>query len=153
MRRAMFVVLGTSAFLTSAAALGIGAGSAVPAQDLTRGDYLASMRQIVMARSEIQARCDALAAPAMRELCRTEAVGAESVRVAELEQAHRRTEASARGLQRARIDSRYQVDRARCGMLGGNKRDNCLIQAHAAKGRALLDAAAPYEVETVRNAR
>ena len=50
MRRAMFVVLGTSAFLSSAAALGIGAGSAVPAQDLTRGDYLASITVDVVSR-------------------------------------------------------------------------------------------------------
>ena len=52
---------------------------------------------------------------------------------------------SARELQRARIDARYQSDRARCDSLGGFKRDKCLIQAHATRGRALLDAAAPYE--------
>ena len=52
---------------------------------------------------------------------------------------------SAREAQRARIDARYQADRARCDTLGGFKRDKCLIQAHAARGRALLEAAAPYE--------
>ena len=146
MRRAMFVVLGTSAFFSSAAALGIGAGSAVPAQDLTRANYLAAMREIEAARAEVQARCDALPGPAARDFCRTEAAAAEMVRTAELEQAYRRTEASSRVLQRVRIDARYQVDRASCVMLGGYKRDQCLIQAHAAKGRAMLDAAAPYEV-------
>jgi hypothetical protein len=141
----MFVVMGTSAFFTSAAALGIGAGSAVPDRDLTRAEYLAGMRGILEARAENAARCDAMPA-ASRELCRTEAAAAEAVRVAELEQAWRRTEASSRALQRARIDARYQVDRARCGALGGARRDHCLVQAHATKGRALLDAAAPYEV-------
>ena len=52
---------------------------------------------------------------------------------------------SARESQRARIESRYQSDRARCDSLSGFKRDKCLIQAHAAKGRAMLEAAAPYE--------
>ena len=146
MRRAMFVVMGTSAFISSAAALGIGAGSAVPAQDLTRADYLAAIREIEAARLEVQARCDALAGQAARDFCGIEAAAAQMVRAAELEQAYRRTEGSSRALQRVRIDARYQVDRARCGMLGGYKRDKCLIQAHAVKGRAMLDAAAPYEV-------
>lgn len=52
---------------------------------------------------------------------------------------------SAREAQRARIGARYETDRARCDTLGGFKRDKCLIRAHAAKGRALLEAAAPYE--------
>lgn len=146
MRRTMFVVLGTSAFFSSAAALGIGAGSAVSAEGLSRAGYLAAMREILTARGEIQERCDGFAPPSLRDLCRAEAASAELVRVAELEQAYRRTEASSRALQRARIHARYQVDRARCGALGGNKRDRCLINAHATKGRAMLDAAAPYEV-------
>lgn len=52
---------------------------------------------------------------------------------------------SARALQRSRIESRYQSDRARCDALSGFKRDKCLIQAHATKGRAMLEAATPYE--------
>ena len=52
---------------------------------------------------------------------------------------------SARERQRARIEARYQADRASCDALGGYKRDKCLIRAHAAKGRAMLEAAAPYE--------
>ena len=52
---------------------------------------------------------------------------------------------SAREEQRARIDARYQSERARCDTLAGFKRDKCLIQAHAVKGRAMLEAAAPYE--------
>ncbi|HUP30767.1 MAG TPA: hypothetical protein VM122_11375 [Usitatibacter sp.] len=146
MRRAMFVMLGTSAFLSSAAALGIGAGSAGPAQGLSRGEYLAAMRDIDTARADVQARCDAMAGLQARDLCRVEAAASEMLRAAELEQAYRRSEGSSRALQRARIDARYQVDRARCGTLGGFKRDKCLVKAHAAKGRAMLDAAAPYEV-------
>ncbi|HUQ28502.1 MAG TPA: hypothetical protein VM051_07905 [Usitatibacter sp.] len=51
---------------------------------------------------------------------------------------------TARQAQRDVIDARYQSDRARCDALGGLRRDNCLIDAHARKGRAMLDAAAPY---------
>jgi len=51
---------------------------------------------------------------------------------------------NARQAQRAAIDARYQVDRAQCESLGGARRDNCLIEAHARKGRALLEAGAPY---------
>ena len=52
---------------------------------------------------------------------------------------------SARESQRARIEARYQSDRARCDSLSGFKRDKCLIRAHATKGRAMLEVAAPYE--------
>ena len=51
----------------------------------------------------------------------------------------------ARGEQRARVETRYEADRAKCAPLGGAQKDACLIAAHAARGRALLEAAAPYE--------
>ena len=51
---------------------------------------------------------------------------------------------SARQAQRDLIEARYQADRARCDSLGGVRRDNCLIDAHARKGRAMLEAANPY---------
>ena len=53
---------------------------------------------------------------------------------------------AARDAQRAMIESRYQEDRARCDALAGPRKDSCLIEAHARKGRAMLEAAAPYEV-------
>jgi len=53
---------------------------------------------------------------------------------------------AAREAQRAGIDARYQVSRARCQDIGGTKRDQCLITAHAERGRALLEAQAPYEI-------
>src|SRR6187399_975508 len=52
---------------------------------------------------------------------------------------------SARESQRALIEARYHSDRGRCDSLSGFKRDKCLIQAHAVRGRAMLEAAAPYE--------
>ena len=51
---------------------------------------------------------------------------------------------AARRAQREGIESRYQSDRSACEALGGARRDNCFIDAHARKGRALLEAAAPY---------
>ncbi len=51
---------------------------------------------------------------------------------------------SARQAQRDAIESRYQADRTKCDAVGGVRRDNCLIDAHARKGRAMLEAAAPY---------
>lgn len=57
-----------------------------------------------------------------------------------------RTRDSARASQRARIEERYLAERERCASLGGYRRDKCVVQAHAFKGRALLEAAAPYEV-------
>ena len=51
---------------------------------------------------------------------------------------------AARRAQRESIESRYQSDRSACEPLGGARRDSCLIEAHARKGRALLEAAAPY---------
>lgn len=59
---------------------------------------------------------------------------------------YERTQQSSRTAQRARIEARYQVERARCGALGGFKRDKCLVSAHAARGRSKLESAVPYEV-------
>lgn len=145
MRRAIFVALGTGAFITSAAAISIGAGSTAPSQSLTRQEYEASTAALESARGLALARCESLAGYD-RDVCRTETAAAASVRAAEIEEQYRRSQQSARALQRARIDARYQLDRTRCGAMGGFKRDKCLIQAHAARGRAMLDAAAPYEV-------
>jgi hypothetical protein len=50
----------------------------------------------------------------------------------------------AREAQRSGIEARYQSDRSACEALGGAPRDRCFIDAHARKGRALLEAAAPY---------
>jgi hypothetical protein len=52
----------------------------------------------------------------------------------------------AREAQRAGIEARYQDDRARCALVSGAKRDACLIEVHASRGRAMLSAAEPYEV-------
>ena len=52
----------------------------------------------------------------------------------------------ARAQQRQLIEARHREARARCDALGGFRRDQCLVKAHAAKGRALLASAAPYEV-------
>jgi hypothetical protein len=145
MQRTIFVALGASAFISSAAALSIGAGSTVSAQNMDRDTYYAALAEVEAAREALVARCAALAAAA-RDACRAEALAGEMVRTAQIEQAYRRTEASSRALQRARIDARYQVARTQCGALGGLKRDQCLVRVHAAKGRAMLDAAAPYEI-------
>jgi hypothetical protein len=64
------------------------------------------------------------------------------------EVAMHRARDSARNAQRARIEERYLTERAACAPLGGLKRDRCLIEAHATRGRALLEAAAPYETRS-----
>ena len=56
-----------------------------------------------------------------------------------------RIQAAAREAQREQIDARYRPVRAQCDSLGGFKRDNCLVSAHAFKGRLLLEMHAPYE--------
>ena len=144
MRRAIVVALGTGAFISSAAALSL-SGAEEPRKDMNRGEYEIALRGIEAARPARLARCEALAA-VDRELCRTEAQARELVRVAEIEQDFRRTQQSARALQRARIDARYQVERARCGLqAAGFRREKCLVKAHANRGVAMLEAAAPYE--------
>ena len=146
MRRAMLVALGTGAVISSAAALAISAaGGDGQSRSLGRAEYEAAMRAVDAARAGNLSRCEVLAGQE-RDYCRAEADAAQTIEVAEIEAAYRRTERSARALQKARIDARYQLDRARCAPLSGFQRDKCLIRAHAAKGRHLLDAAAPYEV-------
>jgi hypothetical protein len=54
-------------------------------------------------------------------------------------------EASARAAQRSRIEARYRAERNQCEALSGLRHDRCLIAAHAHRGHALLEAAAPYQ--------
>ncbi|HUP97009.1 MAG TPA: hypothetical protein VM073_03665 [Usitatibacter sp.] len=144
MKRAILVALGTGAIITSAAAFSIGA-----AEDggkvLNETQYTSRVRAIQAARA-VQGDACATRGGFEREFCRIEADGEHAVRLADAEAAYKRTQQSARAAQRARIEARYQIERAKCGALGGFKRDKCLVQVHATKGRAMLDAAAPYEV-------
>jgi hypothetical protein len=48
--------------------------------------------------------------------------------------------------QRARIETRYEAAIARCVPLRGYDHDRCLIEAHAVRGRALLESQDPYAV-------
>jgi hypothetical protein len=70
-----------------------------------------------------------------------EAATNELVRVSDIEEGYRRTQQSSRAVQRARIEARFQVDRARCGTLGGFKRDKCLVSAHATRGHSMINSA------------
>ena len=144
MRRAIVVALGTGAFISSAAALSL--SGAEDSRELTRGEYQIALQGLEAARPAHLARCEGLASAVDKDVCRTEAQARDLVRVAEIEQDFRRNEQSARALQRARIDARYQVERARCGLqAAGFRREKCLVQAHAARGRALHEAAGPNE--------
>jgi hypothetical protein len=51
----------------------------------------------------------------------------------------------AREDQRTRIQERYLVEREQCAELRGYRREKCVVRAHANRGRALLEAGAPYE--------
>ena len=56
-----------------------------------------------------------------------------------------RVRESAREDQRAQIHARYQAEREQCSELKGYRRERCIVRAHASRGRALLEAGAPYE--------
>jgi hypothetical protein len=57
-----------------------------------------------------------------------------------------RTREAARAEQRELINSRFVAQREQCSTLSGYNREKCVVKAHASKGRAMLEAAAPYEV-------
>lgn len=145
MRRTILVALATATIIASAAAIGIGTAVSLAPATMSHAEYAASLRGIDAAREDMTARCDALAAYE-REFCRTEGAANEMVRVADIEESFRRNHQASRAAQRARIEARYQVDRFRCSGLGGQRRDKCLVSVHASKGRAMLEAAAPYEL-------
>jgi hypothetical protein len=146
MKRAILVALGTGAIISSAAAIGIGTAAISTAPEtMSKSEYEAALAAIEAARTEILAACDAHSGVA-KDICRTELSADEMVRVADIEESFRRSHASAREAQRARIDARYQVSRSKCQAVNGFKRDQCLIKAHAGRGRALLAAQAPYEI-------
>jgi hypothetical protein len=146
MKRAMWVALGTGAAISSAAAIGIGASSALAPEPVpvTRTQFASGLAAMDSRREDVLARCEERAATD-RELCRAEAAADELVRAADLEANFRRTRDAARAAQRARVEARYYVERAKCGAVGGAKRDGCLIAAHAVRGSALLELAAGYE--------
>ena len=66
-------------------------------------------------------------------------------RSADTDMCRMRVASAARVDLRARIEARYEADRAKCAPLAGAPKDSCLIAAHAARGRTLLEAASPYE--------
>lgn len=141
MKRAIVAALGTGVVISSGAAISIGGAGG---ESMTHQQYLAALRSVAAAREQVPARCDPLPEGYERDYCRVEAEAAQKVRLAEIEESYHRTQKAARQAQRARIDARYQLDRARCGALRGFKRDKCLIQAHAFRGRGMLELAAPY---------
>ena len=55
-----------------------------------------------------------------------------------------RAREAAREEQRGRIHARYAAERESCAQLKGYQREKCVVKAHANRGRALLEAAAPY---------
>jgi len=146
MKRAILIALGTGALISSAAAIGIGLSSTDAPASIDRTTYEQGLASVRAALDQRLAGCDALRSDGQRETCRVEAEAASAVHAADLGEAYHRTEASARAAQRARIDARYQTRRAQCQALGGFRRDKCLVSAHAERGRALLDASAPYAV-------
>ena len=146
MGRAIWVALGTGTVITSAAAFGI--GSSVGSDEepvVTPAAYRETVLSITHAAADALSRCDALAAP-RREVCRAEANASELVASAQAEARYRRTTDAARAVHRAQIEARYRIARARCEAAPATRRDDCLIAAHAAKGRALLETQTPYTV-------
>jgi hypothetical protein len=145
----MWVALGTGAAISSAAAIGIGAASVFEpqAQAISRAEFASALAALDSQREPTLARCEERPS-AERELCRAEASGEDLIRSADLEDSFRRTQDSARAAQRARVEARYYVERAKCASLGGANRDRCLIAAHAVRGGALLELAAAYDNRT-----
>jgi len=141
MKRVVWVALGVAAVVSSADALR--SGAATMERVMTRAEYAAAMAALEASVSAQDATCESRAVD--RDLCHAQVAAAGAVRGAEIESGFRRTAEAARGAQRARIEARYLVERARCANLAGAKKDQCYIDAHAARGRALMEAAAPYE--------
>jgi hypothetical protein len=143
MKRAILIALGTGALISSAAAIGIGMASAGAPEALTRASYEEGLAETRAIHATAMRACEGLRT-GERDTCRAEADAAAAIRGADLRVAFERTEAAARDAQRTRIDARYQIRRAHCQAQGGFRRDKCAISAHAERGRALLDVAAPY---------
>ncbi|HSN21672.1 MAG TPA: hypothetical protein VLS49_13400 [Usitatibacter sp.] len=148
MNRATLVALFTATLITSAAAIGLGATGKPPAAAMTRSQYLLALARIDSSRAWALAACAARRA-AERETCEGVAHADAGLRAAELEARYRRTPEAAREAQRARIDVRYQAARARCASLRGYDHDQCLIDAHAMRGLALLESKAPYAMRAM----
>ncbi len=143
MKRAILVALGTGALISSVAVIGIAIAGYETPTGLNQEGYAAALSTARVERDGRLAACDTVR-DAEGETCRLVAEAASAARHAEIEEAFHRNQSTARAAQRARIDARYQVQRAGCQSLGGFKRDKCLVSIHAERGRSLLEMAAPY---------
>src|ERR1700736_1344778 len=146
MKRVIRIALGTGSIISGAPAISIGAAmhAAPQARPASRAEYSSALAQLERTRLQQQARCEG--AGIGKELCRAQAEADEMLRVAGIEANFRRDRESTRAAQRARIEARYVVERAKCAAVGGLQRARSPIAAHAARVRALLEMAAPYEV-------
>ena len=145
MKRAILVALGTMTLVSSATAIRFSTADATESGRMAPGEYRATHAAIALAREAALGRCASLQKADARDWCEAAALAREAARLAEVEAAFRGSEQSIRAMQRARIELRYQTERARCAPLAGPQRDQCVIAAHALKGRALLDSASPYQ--------
>src|SRR5215470_1008884 len=115
MKRVVWIALGVAAAVSSAEALRSGASSIGDGHRLrTRTEYAAAMAAIDASFAAQAAACDERA-PSEREPCRAQAAAASLVRGAEAESGFRGNAQAARAAQRARIEARYIIERARCG--------------------------------------
>src|SRR5580765_2960267 len=112
MRRAILVALGTMALVSSATAIRYSAADALEARHVGVGEYRAAHASIALARSAALERCASLPRPDARDACEAGAIAREAARVAEVEAGFRGSEQSARAMQRAQIELRYQAERA-----------------------------------------
>jgi len=145
MNRATLVALCTATLITSAAAIGLGTAGETPAPAMTHAAYDAAKAHLDSARASALAACAARRGPE-RDACESRAGADADLAAAQLEVRYRRSPEAARVAQRARIEARYQATRARCAPLRGRDHDQCLIEAHAMRGLALLQSQAPYTV-------
>jgi len=106
------------------------------ASAMTKEEYKSAHDRIGVDFKAQKQRCDAMKANA-KDVCVSEAKGAEKVAKAELEAQYKPNDKAQSKLMEARADATYDTAKEKCDDLNGNQKDVCVKDAKAAHVAAL----------------
>lgn len=139
MKRPTFYLTAVLAVLLSVAAWGIGAAMDTPPSLMSRVDYDVARHAITAEARAAMADCRGVPVTE-RGLCKARARADERVKVADLVARYRGTVGAAEEARLARVKAGFDLARARCDSLEGERRIGCLRAAREDRARALAAA-------------
>lgn len=138
-RTKLFVTSFVLLFLTSIAAVGIGAAVDIPSTLMSPVDYGVAKKAIEAETRTALGRCRTLSG-ADKDVCKAEVRAEERVKKADLAARYHGTVAAADDARQVRVKALYDVAKARCVSRPGEQRIECLRTAREDKNKSLANA-------------